>query len=494
MLTIVLVLLFLALSILVGIWATRWVRSGSDFLIAGREVSTFIMFCSFASVAFAASVSAQVPAFTTAFGFWPGVWWMAGIGIVYIIIGFTSMRWLRHSGVYTVGEWVGLRYGKGARSAVSLAQFFGLTFGLAANLAGLGLALVPVLKWDYGLILAVVTVTFVIYMYASGAWGGTINDTLQFLFGFALYVVVAVYLVITYGGLDFLGSKLNLADVFAFPAMAGKNVSILSLGGPPHYLYALTGWLFFSFASQHYYVKVAATRSVRATVVGTVGAGVFAIVFAVMLAFFELYAQAITPPSQFQPPLAFGLLIAQLPSLLGALLVVGLLAAGISTVAAVLMANASIAARDFYQAIFKPDATPRQMLWPSRLAVLVTAAIGFVAAFMPGGPAQMLAVMGAFIGITGVLLLVGMLWARATPQAAAIATIAGIVVAVVWRFVLPPSYFQSVDTAWPAAVVALVLLVALSFVTEPRYFGRSEWRFGKQPPVSGPAPAASAES
>ena len=163
---------------------------------------------------------------------------------------------------------------------------------------------------------------------------------------------------------------------------------------------------------------------------------------------------------------------------------VGYLSAALSTITAALQANASIGARDFYQGLFNPDASPRQMLMPSRVATLLSAVLMFAATFVPGGPAPLLALMASFMAVSAVLFCIGVLWRRATPMAAAIGAFAGIGVGIAWSFVLPPSITAfpgyPVFSGYPAAVVTLALIVVLSYVTEPKYYGRPEWKFGRE--------------
>ncbi len=487
-----LALIFLAINVIIGVRLVKWVRSGTDFLVAGREVRGLIQFCSFSAVNFAGSVLVAVPAFVITVGFWPAVWWNASNGIWYIIIAFTTLRFLRRSGVYTISEWVEMRFGRGARQAIALGQFIGLIFGGAANLAGVGLAMGPLLGWDYATTNLITTLAFVSYMLIAGAWGNTVNDTFQFVFGMFLYFVVIGFALIAFG---LPTNNYDPTRVFAIPGGA----PVLGLGGPPIWMYGIFGWFFFSFTAQHYYVKAASVRTDKQVMWGTAAAGVYAIMWSFLLALIGLYALHVTPGG-IAPERALGAFAsftAQLPPIMAALLVVSYLSAALSTITAVLQANASIAARDFYQGLLKPDASSREMLLPARVATLLTAALMFVAAFIPGGPAPLLALMGAFLGVTAILFVIGVFWRRATPNAAAIGAFAGIATGLLWAFVLPPSITafpgSPVFAGYPAATVALVLTVGLSFVTEPKYYGRPDWKFGRERLMAAKPAIAAAE-
>jgi Na+/proline symporter len=208
-----------------------------------------------------------------------------------------------------------------------------------------------------------------------------------------------------------------------------------------------------------------------------------------------LYALHLTPggiPAA-QALTAFSKFTAAFPEVLQAFIALGYLSAALSTITAGIQANTSIAVRDFYQSLFRPEATGRQMLLPSRLATLVSAILVLWAAHVPGGPAPLLALMAVFMAVSAVLLCFGTLWRRATPAAGTVAAFCGIITGLVWHFLLPraitafPGY--PVWAGYPVVVVTSVLLVVLSFMTAPKYYGRRDWRFGRERAADQPAPA-----
>jgi SSS family solute:Na+ symporter len=209
-------------------------------------------------------------------------------------------------------------------------------------------------------------------------------------------------------------------------------------------------------------------------------------VWAFLQATIGLYALHLTPggiPAN-QALTAFSKFTAAFPQILQAFIALGYLSAALSTITAGIQANTSIVVRDFYQAVFRPEATSQHMLLPSRLATLVSAVLVLWAAHIPGGPAPLLALMAVFMAVSAVLLCFGVLWRRATPLAGTIAALSGIFTGLVWHFLLPrtitafPGY--PVWAGYPVVLVTSVLLVALSFVTAPKYYGRPEWRFGRE--------------
>ena len=87
-----------------------------------------------------------------------------------------------------------------------------------------------------------------------------------------------------------------------------------------------------------------------------------------------------------------------------------------STASTALMGASSTILRDFYQRFIRPEATSKELVLPSRIAVLAAGALTSVLAiFYPGGAAWLLAAAGAWFGTPAVLLVLSIYWKRITP-------------------------------------------------------------------------------
>jgi SSS family solute:Na+ symporter len=118
-----------------------------------------------------------------------------------------------------------------------------------------------------------------------------------------------------------------------------------------------------------------------------------------------------------------------LPEWFGVFVLLGVIAAAVSTAAVQLMTSSVIVSRDVIQGIFKPEATDRQITTWARWSVVVIVVLSLgVSALNTGGMALYL----TDVSVPGFAqwapaLVGGLLWKRGTKQGAIAATVAGVV-------------------------------------------------------------------
>lgn len=225
-LDIVVILAWLAVSVVAGLWfARRASRSAEDFFAAGRSLPWWIVGTSMVATTFAADTPLAVSGWVASHGIaenW--VWWTFGLTGTVAVFLFAPL-W-RRSGVLTDAELVELRYGPGAGRW--LRRFKALWFGVFYN----GLVLAWVIKamvkigatlmgvspetpirevWggagplgDLSLAAVVVAALFVfavIYTAAAGLWGVVITDLLQFALAIGTSLMLGILAWNAAGGL-----------------------------------------------------------------------------------------------------------------------------------------------------------------------------------------------------------------------------------------------------------------------------------------------------
>ncbi len=122
------------------------------------------------------------------------------------------------------------------------------------------------------------------------------------------------------------------------------------------------------------------------------------------------------------------------PVVAGALLA-AILAAIMSTASAQLLVSASALSEDFYKAFLRPAASPRELMWVGRGAVLAVSGVACWLAFKPDSKvldlvAHAWAGFGAAFGPT---ILLSLYWRRMTRDGALAGIVVGGIIVVVWR-------------------------------------------------------------
>ena len=173
-----------------------------------------------------------------------------------------------------------------------------------------------------------------------------------------------------------------------------------------------------------------------------------------------------------------------LPAALGALLVASILAVIVSTADSYLLSCSASLVRDVYQRFFRREASERVLLFAARTIVIVLTAVAFLMALQSSEffAVSLFAYTIYGVGITPVLV-AALFWKRATTWGAVASMVVGPAVAVTWEaqgmsavaanwMGLPEG--TAVGAVVPAVLVSAVVLVAVSLVTRPRPTGGAE--------------------
>ncbi len=127
-----------------------------------------------------------------------------------------------------------------------------------------------------------------------------------------------------------------------------------------------------------------------------------------------------------------------LPEWFGIYVLLGVIAAAVSTAAVQLMTSSVIVSRDVIQGIFKPDATDKQITGWARWAVIVIVLLSLGVSFLKEGAMALYLTDVAVPGFAqwAPALVGGLLWKRGTKQGAIAATSTGVIYLVLSLFVV----------------------------------------------------------
>ncbi len=150
------------------------------------------------------------------------------------------------------------------------------------------------------------------------------------------------------------------------------------------------------------------------------------------------------------------------PAVIAGVLLSAILAAVMSTADSQLLVTASAIAEDFYKPFFKKDATDGELVWVSRITVIIVAIIAFIFAINPestvfGLVSYAWAGFGAAFGPTIIL---SLFWKRMTRNGALAGIISGGLTALIWM-PLKGGLFDLYEIV-PGFIVSLIAIVVFS--------------------------------
>ena len=193
------ILLYSAFLIALGFFTSRRVKRAADFYVAGRRLSTPLLFSTF----LAANLGAGSTVGVAGLGYRDGLsawWWVGSAGIGSLLLAFAIgpriYRIARDNDLFTVGDYLELRYNRTVRLLVAAMLWFGSPAILAAQLIAMGFifnvvaGLPPV--WGSVLGGVLVTVYFTAGGLLSSAWVNLVQVIVKAA-GFALALPWALH-------------------------------------------------------------------------------------------------------------------------------------------------------------------------------------------------------------------------------------------------------------------------------------------------------------
>ncbi len=467
---IVVVLIFYLALMYFSMKTRQWISHSEDYLIASRELSFFITTAGILAIGFASDITAMYSIFAIEYGYYAAL----ALGTAYIgwiLYGLLFTKMIRSIGTFTIGEWYELRFNVGTRIVMGLVLTFSVVLVAAAGVQGMAQMLFGFAGWPITASMASMLLIIGIIMVVGGMWSVTITDLVQTIFGYVVIPVILLYLLTTYGGFDWLQSRIPEAGWrLSFPGKFDFSLSGNS------YLTWIVMWVFgLVFGSPYYWLRTVAARSDKAARNGFIWAGILGIVLMVyFMPRIALYAIAIKPEVFIQfggtvhPAGALGVLASIIPPVLGILIILAMLAATISTYTTAGLGGVACMSRDIYQRLFRPQANPKEMLLPTRILTVVFIALTWVSTFLGNVPFLM-GLFLSFVAISSTLVTLAAIWPKLKATAVFVAALIGLVATAFWAFT--PSLVAVVHQVWIAIFATLLVAVIGSLITKSKVHG-----------------------
>ena len=371
------------LLILLGYIIGKHVKGASDFFVGGRSFSTGLLF----TTLIAANIGAGSTVGVTGLAFKHGVsswWWIgcSGLGslILAYIVGPAVWKVAKKQNLYTMGDYLDLRYSHAFRGVTSTMMAIGTLALFSGQLLGIAwiLNVVAGIEKLYGIIIAAVVVT--LYFSAGGLKSAAIVNIIELLvivLGFCIAVPFALDYV---GGLQGLQAAVtkNMGD----PVRSAAYFSWDGIGTSAILGYFLMLTPAFCI-SPGLVGKVYSAKDETAVKVGTLLNGIVQLLFAFLPMIIGMCAYAAFPTMPNQELALPKVMKEMLPPVISALALAAIFAAEVSTCDTVLYMLATSLSKDLYKTFIRPEATDEQLLAASRKITVVCGILGiFIAYYM----------------------------------------------------------------------------------------------------------------
>src|SRR5690625_1682290 len=244
------VIVYLLICILIGIWATTRTRSTSDFLVAGRSLGMFVMaIAAFSSIQSGFGLLGGVgQTYSDGAGFVSGVLIAAPLGfaLTWFLVGKRMWKAGNLGEVYTLGDVVEKRYNsKAVRGWLAIAITLGVIGYLGTQVQAMGVIMHALfgLEPKIGVLIGLVILAF--YSVGGGIIASVYTDLFQGMIMIVVSIVICFIAINVGGGVQNITENLQSSEpLLSTPFGTYSMVSIacwtflFSLGaaGQPHFI------------------------------------------------------------------------------------------------------------------------------------------------------------------------------------------------------------------------------------------------------------------
>jgi sodium/proline symporter len=463
--------IYVAILFLIGFLSYRKQQTANDFLIGGRSLNYWLT----AMAAHASDMSSWL------FMGFPAVIFIGGLFNAWFAVGlciFMFLNWLvvaprvriqteRYNSL-TFSSFFESHFHDTSgmiRIFTAIISFIFYSIYISAGIVGLGILVQSLFGIDYHIGISVGILVVIPYLFIGGYTTLAWIDLFQGVF--LLLVIIAVPLLV-------LPQAGGWTGITSAASAHGISLSMIPNTHPKTLwmiFFSICGWGIGYFGQPHIITKFMGIRKAShikksmavgmtwqiialgsATLIGLIGIAYFTNGLADSELVFVKMVEGVFHP------------------FIIALILCAVLGATISTMDSQILVLASSLTEDFYKRIFHKNATSKQLLWVSRLFILLVTAFGYLIAFFKVSTIYSL-VFFAWSGLGsafGPLLIFCLYSKKANKYGAWGGIIVGAVVALVWPLI-DKHLSVNIPTLVPGFLLSSLAIIALSYFTRRRH-------------------------
>jgi solute:Na+ symporter, SSS family len=369
------VILYFALTILIGYYSSRRVSTTGDFINAGRNLHPALNAAALFALWFGSETVFGASAEFAAHGFIGVIEDPLGGVLCLLLVGIVFSRRLYRLNLYTIGDLFRKQFGERIEILSSFLMILSFVGYAAAQMVALGLLSQTLLgiSLTQGIVIGFLIVIF--YTYTGGMWAVSITDFMQSILIVSGLIAMAWYVT------DMVGSPQQI-----WQTLTPQQKQILPDNTGIGWINWLAAWMvlgFGSIASQDIFQRVNSARSVEAAYSSSIVGALLYLVFS-MIPLYLITAIRIIDPEVLTGDLQLALpmmVLNKMPIWLQILFFGSLMSAIMSTCSGALLAPASLLSENIIKPFIQQEISDKQLLLFSRISVVIVGCISLTIAF-----------------------------------------------------------------------------------------------------------------
>lgn len=465
MLLISFIILYLLVSIGIGLYAATRVKNTADYAVAGRSLPLYIVIATTFATWFGSETVLGVSAKFVQGGLGAVVEDPIGASMCLVLVGLFFAYKLYRMNLLTIGDYYRRRYGKVVEVVCSLIILVSYLGWVAAQITALGFVFSELSQGAITMQVGMVIGTGVVLFYTlfGGMWSVALTDFFQMIIIVVGLVVIAFMAGQMAGGADKVIALASSKDMFRVLPEPNWHDMVF-------FFAAAITMMLGSIPQQDVFQRVMSSKDERTArlgpVIGGLGYLAFAFVpmFIVTAAMIVMPEQAATLLSEDSQRVLPQFILQKMPPLAQVFFFGALLSAIMSTASATLLAPSTTFVENILKNVVAMS-DKRELLYMRVTVVVFTTLVLCYALSMEGTPiyemvsgAYQVTLVGAFIP-----LVFGLYWKRATTQGAIASIVFGIAT---WVLMLATPLADEFPAQLAGILVALVAMIIGSLLPQ----------------------------
>lgn len=426
---------YMALTIAIGWWAGRKVKTASDFAVAGKKLPMFVAACALFATWFGSETVMGASSRFVEEGIPGTIEDPLGASLCLLLAGLLVAKPLYKLNLLTFSDFYRMRFNKTTEVVSALFMVPSYFSWIAAQLVALGILLQTVSGLDRSIGVLLCTGMVLLYTYIGGMWSVAITDFVQTIVILVGLLVLATVVVVEVGGF---GAMLE-----AVPADKPDFFRFFPKNNPISMIEWVAAWITIGLGSipqQDVFQRVMGAESEKASVRACyTSSGMYLTVALIPLVI--AYGGSILHPDLMEGDtqgLIPNMVLRHHGLAIQVLFFGALMSAILSTCSGAMLAPATVIGENLVKGLFKKELTDLQLLRVMRLALVGVAIVTAGMAMMRDNISELVAESSALSLVSlFVPLIAGLYWKRATATGATASMITGIVVWLLTLWLLP---------------------------------------------------------
>ena len=470
----IILIAYMALMLLIGLWAAKRVKSSEDWFVGGREMGPWITALAHGSSSVGGGMYIAGPQYgweAGASSLWAAPGDVFGPLLNFGIIARRMRRYTEKTKSLTIPDFFGHRYySQGVKLLSVIIMLVAMVISLIVEYLAIGVLLSCITGWSFEMSMLVGCVVVLIYTGAGGYLAVAYTDFVQsilMLIGLAVLIPVCISAA---GGFSGITQSLYAINP-GLPTLWGED---FYLKGAPLMIAGIALVYFVGYMGQpHLVIKTVAIKDEKSIRLVPLIGGIFGFFLSFGVYILGMAGRVIFPDASALPGgsaeyIMPVLALTKLSPIMAGFLLACAFSAIMSTASALLLVIGSGAGSDLYHGFINPKASEKQVMRVTQVSTYVLGLISAVLCFAPifqVGIYQVTWIAWSVLSPAFIPLIIGGLyWKRGTKEGAYASLIVGSVTGFAWYYLLQES--TNIHTFFAAIVLATVAYVVVSLLTK----------------------------